>query len=157
MKNYEARTEGLFLSEKQMISITPCGSGKFKPLIHGMCESLTHAGFVVFRPPLHDMTFVQSLQADAGLLAWKGATYAHLQRVAKCDICLIVNPGGYTGVGGTLELGYAVALRKIIVAMQPDTEPARNGLFDFVLNTDDGAQATEAVIKLFRHKTLEPS
>lgn len=129
--------------------ITPCGSGKFKSLVHTLCDRLSDAGFVVLKPPLHDMTFAGTLAEDANLLAWKGATYAHMQRVAKCDVCLIVNPGGYLGVGSTLELGYAVAARKIIVALQPDAEPARQGLYDFVLRTEEPTAVVEALTKRF--------
>lgn len=135
-----------------VFKVTPCGSGKFKPLIHGICEDLENSGFLIFKPPLHNMGFTEGLHADEKLLAWKGATFAHLQRIAKCDVCLIVNPGGYTGVSTTLELGYAVALQKVIVALQHDPEPARESLFDFVLETDSRPQAIERFKLLFQEK-----
>src|SRR5689334_9104719 len=112
-----------------MVILTACGSAKFKVLIHGICGDLSARGLLVLTPPLHNMTFTGALAQDESLLAWKGATFAHLERIAKSDICLMVNPGGYLGNASTLELGYAVALHKLVIALQHDAEPAREGLF----------------------------
>src|SRR4051794_20412016 len=103
-----------------MKRITLCGSGKFKPLIHKVGRGLKERGFIVFVPPLHDMSFTQQLSLEQTLLAWKGATFAHLNRIEKGDICLLINPDGYLGVSSTFELGYAIAKRKLIVALRHD-------------------------------------
>jgi hypothetical protein len=136
----------------EMLTVTPCGSAKFKDLIHEVSDGLVSAGFVVFRPPLHEMAFAVNLAPESSLLAWKGATYAHLQRVAKADICMVINPGGYVGAGATLELGFAVGLRKVIVFLQPDSEPARYGLADFTLETENAAEAVRAMKRIFQIK-----
>src|SRR5271170_8141695 len=104
------------------MKVTVCGSGKFRDLIHAICQDLTRDGLTVLKPPLHDMTFTESLSPEQVLLAWKGATFAHLQRIAVGDVCLFVNPRGYMGASSTLELGAAVAMRKLIIACQHDTE-----------------------------------
>jgi hypothetical protein len=120
-----------------MRSVSVCGSGRFKSLIHDVCAELDARGIVTLKPPLHEMTFADALTEEQRLLAWKGATFAHLQRVAIADICLLINPGGYLGAGTTLELGYAVALRKLIISLQPDTEPARQAVINIVIGTDE--------------------
>ena len=130
------------------MKITICGSGRFKELIHDVCDDLTKEGFVVLKPPLHDMSFTKTLEPDQVLLAWKGATFAHLQRVAIGEVCVIVNPGGYMGTSSTLELGAAVAFRKLIIAFQHDPEPAREGMFHFVLETDDRREAIRKLIRI---------
>lgn len=129
----------LNFEDKTMIIITPCGSGRFKEFIHALSARLEQMGFIVLTPPLHNIDKLTANSADeCKLLAWKGATFAHLHRVGKGDVCLVINPTGYIGLSTTLELGYAVALGKLVVALQHDkAEPAREGLFDFVLETDD--------------------
>jgi nucleoside 2-deoxyribosyltransferase len=78
--------------------------------------------------------------------AWKGATFAHFNRITKADAVLIVNPDGYVGASTTLELGYAVAAGKLVIAMAGDRdEPARGILFDLVLDCSD---VDKAVIEL---------
>lgn len=130
--------------------VTACGSAKYKPLIHEICNKLSGNGLIVLTPPLHDMSFTRNIPDDGALLAWKGATHAHFQRIAKSSLCLMVNPGGYLGVSSTLELGYAVALSKYIVALQHDPEPAREGLFDKVLETENVEVVVNMVVKLSR-------
>lgn len=94
------------------------------------------------------MTFTNALQSDEALLAWKGATFAHLQRISAGDVCLFVNPGGYMGTSSTLELGAAVAQHKLIIAFQHDAELAREGLFNYVLETDDRKDALTRLLSL---------
>lgn len=122
-----------------MITVTVCGSGKNKDVIHGICEGLSNKGFIVLSPPLHDIDgLTKNTDEECKLLTWKGATFAHFNRIETADICLIVNPEGYSGNSTTLELGYAVANRKLIVAMKHDIkEYAREGLFDIILETED--------------------
>lgn len=122
-----------------MITITLCGSGKFREAVHATGKFLQERGVVVLIPPLHQIEqLVADRPEECKQLAWKGATFAHFNRIAKADIVFIVNPDGYVGASTTLELGYAVALGKLIVAMQPDdTEPARNSLFDVILGSSD--------------------
>ena len=64
----------------------------------------------------------------------------------------MVNPNGYLGVGSTLELGYAVALGKLIISLQHDDELARESLFDLVLECEDAGIIAEKVDALFSQK-----
>lgn len=126
-----------------MRTITLCGSGKKRKEIFEAADLLRDQGAFVLAPPLHKIGELFTGQPDESWeLAWKGATFAHLNRIEKADVVFIVNPDGYLGPSTTLELGYAVALRKLIVAMKPDnTEAARTVLIDLVLESNDVADA----------------
>jgi hypothetical protein len=120
-----------------MKSITLCGSGKYKELIHKISEMLIAKNYVVIPPPLHNIDYLTKDQdAEGKLLSWKGATFAHLNRIDKTQICIMINPKGYLGVGSTMELGYASAKNKLIISLQHDTELARESLFNIVLETE---------------------
>ncbi|MGH9931522.1 MAG: nucleoside 2-deoxyribosyltransferase [Pyrinomonadaceae bacterium] len=131
-----------------MITITLCGSGKFREAVHAAGKFLQERGIVVLIPPLHQIEqLVAGRPEECKQLAWKGATFAHFNRIAKADIVFIVNPEGYVGASTTLELGYAVALGKLIFAMQPDSnEPARNGLFDVILGSSDPYESCQDLL-----------
>lgn len=131
-----------------MVTITLCGSGRAREAIHGAGKYLQERGVVVLVPPLHQIEeLVTGRPEECKQLAWKGATFAHFNRIAKADIVLIINPDGYLGASTTLELGYAVALGKLVVAMQTDEiEPARNTLFDLVLGSSDTFQACSELL-----------
>lgn len=131
--------------------VTVCGSGKYKALVHGVCRELSKCGFVVLAPPLHDIDALTKKSTYEGkLLAWKGATFAHLNRISTSDICLMVNPEGYLGVSSTLELGYAVAQGKFVVAMMHDSkELAREAMFNAVLDSDDPETVSNKLKNMF--------
>jgi len=126
-----------------MNRIVICGSGKLREEIFLAGQRLSDAGLQVMVPPLHRIEeLVAGRPAECRELAWKGATFAHFNRIDKSDIVFIVNPNGYIGPSTTLELGYAVARHAYIVAMMPDeTEVARTVLLDRVLNTTDVEEA----------------
>ncbi|MFF0493449.1 nucleoside 2-deoxyribosyltransferase [Nocardia sp. NPDC004068] len=119
--------------------ITLCGSGKMRTEITTAATELRNHGFIVLAPPLHKLdTLFRGQPEESWSLAWKGATFAHLNRIAKADVVFIVNPDGYMGPSTTLELGYAVAMEKYIVGMQPDNaEMARTILLDHIIGTDN--------------------
>ena len=133
-----------------MLTITICGSGKQREAIFASAKYLADLGVVVLAPPLHKMNeLFNQTPEEAQQLGWKGATFAHFNRIAKSDVVYIVNPDGYLGPSTTLELGYAVALKKLVVAMSPDShEPARSVLFDFVLGETDPGEAAVRLVNL---------
>lgn len=137
-----------------MAIITACGSGKNRELIHAICRKLEEKGHVVLTPPLHNIgKYVNGnhMDEEGTLLLWKGATFAHFNRVKTSNICIMVNPGGYLGVGSTLELGYAVSLGKLIIALQHDkNEPARDVLFDVVLENEDPDYVVNKIDELIK-------
>lgn len=133
-----------------MARIVICGSGKLRQEIYQAGRLLSDAGLQVMVPPLHRIEeLVAGRPAECRELAWKGATFAHFNRIDKSDIVFIVNPNGYIGPSTTLELGYAVARRAFIVAMMPDeTELAKTVLLDRVLETTDVAQACKELTEM---------
>ncbi|MCR5729859.1 MAG: nucleoside 2-deoxyribosyltransferase domain-containing protein [Ruminococcus sp.] len=129
--------------------ITVCGSGKNKEFIHRLCDLLSDKGFTVLKPPLHNIAkYKASIDYEAEFLMWKGATHAHLNRIKKSDICIMANFDGYLGVGSSIELGYAAALGKFIIALQHDQELAREALFDFVLETENCIDIVNKIEKM---------
>jgi nucleoside 2-deoxyribosyltransferase len=133
-----------------MSRVVLCGSAKMRDEIFAAGKQLSDSGIQVLTPPLHRIEqLVEGRPAECRELAWKGATFAHFNRIAKSDTVFIVNPNGYVGPSTTLELGYAVALQKYIVAMMPDSqEVARTVLFDLVLGTTNVGQACKELIKI---------
>lgn len=136
-----------------MISITACGSSsKYKKIIHEICDGLQKNGFIVLTPPLHDMNQFSNLNDEGRLLLAKGATFAHFNRIKTTDVCLMINPDGYLGTGSSLELGYAVAEGKLVIALNHDKEYARECLFDIILETEDVAEVVNRITMLLKDK-----
>jgi nucleoside 2-deoxyribosyltransferase len=133
-----------------MSRVVLCGSGKMREEIFAAAKFLASAGLQVLIPPLHHIEeLVEGRPHECRELAWKGATFAHFNRIDKSDIAFIINPDGYIGPSTTLELGYAVAQHKYIVAMMPDTEEiARTVLIDRILETADVEQACKELVKM---------
>lgn len=132
-----------------MSIITACGSGKNKALIHAICEKLEEKGYIVLAPPLHNIgKYSDEMDGEGELLLWKGATFAHLNRIKTADVCIMVNPKGYLGVGSSLELGYAASLGKLVISLQHDEELARESLFDITLESEDADEVVEKVATL---------
>jgi nucleoside 2-deoxyribosyltransferase len=139
-----------------MTRIVICGSGKLREEIFLAGRLLSDEGLQVMVPPLHRIEeLVAGRPAECRELAWKGATFAHFNRIDKSDIVFIVNPNGYIGPSTTLELGYAVARHAYIVAMMPDaTEVAKTVLLDRVLDTADIEQACKELIAIVKGTVL---
>jgi len=135
-----------------MNRIVICGSGKLREEIFLAGRLLSDAGLQVMVPPLHRIEeLVAGRPAECRELAWKGATFAHFNRIDKSDVVFIVNPNGYIGPSTTLELGYAVARHAYIVAMMPDeAELARTVLLDCVLDTTDVERACKELTGLLK-------
>ncbi len=132
-----------------MAIITACGSGKNKELIHKVCSELETRGYIVLTPPLHNIgKYADNVDDEGNLLLWKGATFAHFNRIKTADVCIMINPNGYLGVGSSLELGYAVSLGKLVIALQHDEELARESLFDIVLETENVDEIVEQITKI---------
>ena len=135
-----------------MNRVVICGSGKLREEIFLAGRLLTDAGLQVMVPPLHRIEeLVAGRPAECRELAWKGATFAHFNRIDKSDVVFIVNPNGYIGPSTTLELGYAVARHAYIVAMMPDeAEVARTVLLDCVLETADVDRACKELAAMLK-------
>ena len=126
--------------------VTLCGSGKVRDDVFAAADQLRGMGFTVLCPPLHKLDVIAKDYGPEGLgLVWKGATLAHFSRIAKSDVVFVVNTTGYVGTSTTLEIGYAAALDKVLVAAQHDVESAREGLYDFIAESTDAAEASQRV------------
>lgn len=125
-------------------SIAVCGSGRHIDRIMALCDALEAQGYLVMRPVMGGD--VSHLTPSEALLAWGGAAQKHLRQIRQADICLIANFNGYLGVDSTIELGYASALHKWVVALNHDDELGREALFDRVLETND----VEAIVNSLR-------
>ena len=53
-------------------------------------------------------------------------------------------------MGSSMELGYAVSLGKLVIALRHDEELAREALFDLVLDDEDADSATKKIIATLR-------
>lgn len=129
----------------QAQSIAVCGSARYIAQITALCDALEEQGYVVMRPMMGGD--VSHLSPSEALMVWGGAAQKHLRQIRQADICLIANFDGYLGVDSTVELGYASALHKWIVALNHDDELGREALFDRVLETND----VEAVVNSHLH------
>jgi nucleoside 2-deoxyribosyltransferase len=128
--------------------VTICASARFRAEVHVLSACLEEAGFAVLLPPLHDMSSFAGKDFEVAALAWKGATLAHFDRIAKADVVLMLNPDSYLGVSATLELGVAHARGKLIVAAEDDAdEPARAALFDWVIGSSEPAEVAATLAK----------
>lgn len=126
--------------------VAVCASTRFRAEGHALGTCLEENGFTVLLPPLHDMASLVETNLELADLAWKGATLAHFDRIAKADVVLMLNPGSYLGVSSTLELGVAHARQKLIVAAESDAdEPARAALFDWVIGSSEPAEVAAAL------------
>lgn len=47
---------------------------------------------------------------------------AQLEAIRECDLLYVVNPGGYVGAAACGEIGYAHAMGKLVVTMEPAFE-----------------------------------
>lgn len=130
--------------------VTICCSSRHRDLVTDITRLLRDAGFVVLPPPLHRIAELCGDGPDElRELAWKGATFAHFNRINTADIVLVANPDHYVGSSTTLELGYAVAQNKLIVAMAADgSEPARTVLFDVILDAVTAEDAAAGLVAI---------
>ncbi len=121
-----------------MRSVCVCGSKRFKSEIAKFCSQLSSNGVLVFEPsfdePILEHESFQSAYVTKKI--FKGLTLEHLDWVRKADICFVFNKDNYVGVSVTLEMAYACALGKPVIALNPFTgDPCRDGLIDKVAKT----------------------
>ena len=63
---------------------------------------------------------------------------AWVNEVRKADLVFFFNKNGYLGINTTLELGVAIGMDKIIIALEKDiSEPCRNIYFDAICSTPE--------------------
>ncbi len=121
-----------------MKSVVVCGSKKYRREIASFCKKLEKLGVMVFEPSIQQPIFEnEKIHSDyvTGKL-FKGLTLEHLDWIRKADICYVYNKDSYAGVSVTIEMAYASALGKPIIALEPKTgDPCRDTLIDKVITT----------------------
>ena len=122
-----------------MKSVVICGSRRFKPEIIKFAKDLQKAGTIVFAPYLHEgKEEWQNLSDQYKKFVLLGLTHDHFYKIKMADIVFVYNKDGYSGVSTTLEIGYAMALGKIIYALSEDPdEGCRNILFREIVKSPD--------------------
>ena len=131
-----------------MKSIVICGSRRYKKEINEFADGLEKLGVKVYRPYLHLATHEEwnNLRDDQKVYICGGLTYGHFEKIQKADVVFVYNKDEYSGVSTTLELGYAAALHKPIIALMKDNqEGCRDILFE------NYATTPEELVKLINY------
>jgi nucleoside 2-deoxyribosyltransferase len=122
-----------------MKTVVLCGSMKFKTEMEAFSQQLKKAGVVVYTPHFEaDHKEWDSISKEYQQYVAMGLTFDHLNKIRMADVVFIYNKDGYSGVGVTLEIGYAVALNKPIYALAQDEEICRQVLFrEIILSAEE--------------------
>jgi len=120
-----------------MKSVVICGSRRYKKEMRAFANKLKEAGIIVFEPYLHQgKDEWANLSDQYKRYVLLGLTHDHFYKIKMADVVYIYNKDGYSGVSTTLELGYAMALGKVIYALSEDNdEGCRNILFREIIKT----------------------
>ena len=105
-----------------------CGSRRYKPAILAFADELRRLGVRVIVPFLNERAW-EGIPADFQTYAALGLTLDHFRKIDLADVVYVFNEDGYAGPSTTLELGYAVAVKKPIYARTQDQERTRNVLY----------------------------
>ncbi|HPT08350.1 MAG TPA: nucleoside 2-deoxyribosyltransferase [bacterium] len=115
-----------------MKSIVICGSSRFAKEAKLFKQKLEKLGAQVYFPNFYRSSggdWSRIHEFDKKFVAM-GLTYDHFNKIKLADVVFVFNKDGYSGVGTTLEIGYAVALNKPIYALSDkDPELCRHILF----------------------------
>lgn len=93
-------------------------SKQFYPLAESVVARLKARGARVFHPYFH--LDHDALERDAH--AKSAVTLRHFPEIDECDVLYALLPGGYIGCSVTIELSYAYARGKRVVASEPPDE-----------------------------------
>lgn len=121
-----------------MKSVTICASKKYAAEMQAFAAELRDLGVLTFEPnfsePIPEASEFSSNHVRS--MIFKGITFEHFEWIRRADVCYVLNMDEYCGVSVTLEMGFAFALGKIIIARSPKTgDPCRDALIDFVVAT----------------------
>ena len=127
-----------------MKSVVVCGSKRFKDEIAVFCRELEKLGVLVFEPSIQQPILEdETIHSDyvTGVI-FKGLTLEHFDWIRKAEVCYVYNKDDYAGVSVTLEIAYAAALGKPIIALNSKTgDPCRDALIDKVIKTPEALAA----------------
>ncbi|OGG03936.1 hypothetical protein A2W14_05720 [Candidatus Gottesmanbacteria bacterium RBG_16_37_8] len=96
-----------------------CGSFKFYHQMENVAAKLRSAGFKVIVPqPSHirhgaNPQMLKDKYDMSTLTKWEGqGAFSHLENIRRSDIVYIFNKNSYLGPAVTVEIGFALALKK---------------------------------------------
>jgi len=121
-----------------MKSVVVCTSKKYKHEVSKFCRELEKLGILVFEPSFEETipekAFFHSDYVTSKI--FKGLTLEHFDFIRKSEVCFVYNKDDYVGVSVTLEMAYAAALGKPILALSRRTgDPCRDILIDKIIKT----------------------
>lgn len=124
-----------------MKTVTICGSSRFAKEIREFAQELRNLGIVVYEPHLYRASggvWSDVSDFDKPLVA-SGLTRDHFYKIELCDYVYVMNIGGYSGVSTSMEIAYAVAMKKPVYALsEKDDEVCRKILFSgYIDNAKD--------------------
>ena len=100
-----------------------CGSFKFYNQMEWVAGELRQSGYQVIVPQPshirhgHKPEELKSKYDKKTLTKWEGeGAFSHLENIRKSDLVYIFNKNSYLGPAVTVEIGYALALKKIILS-----------------------------------------
>ncbi len=121
-----------------MKSVTLSGSRKFKKEMRDFAEKLKSLGVTVLAPYHHSgQDEWKDLDPQLQKFVALGLSHDHFYKIAMADVMFVYNPKGYIGNSTTLEIGYAVAMKKPIYALHNDEELCRHVLFREIIDTPE--------------------
>ncbi len=123
-----------------MKSVVICGSSRFASEMREFAAKLKELGVVVYEPHLYRAAggvWNEIKEFDRQFVAL-GLTHDHFYKMQMADVVYVMNKDGYAGVSTTMEIGYAVALKKPVYAFEEaDEEPCRKVLFSQIIKTPE--------------------
>ncbi len=109
-----------------------------------VCAALAEAGAVVLSParsevvnPDDEFVLLQTDLWEWGEPEIKHVEDAVLRKIAGGDFVYVCNPDGYVGLSTAFEIGYAVSLRRPVIAMCPPADPTLLRYIDAVAAPDE--------------------
>lgn len=122
-----------------MKTVVICGSRRFKEEVKEFSEKLREMGATVYAPHHHSgQNDWENLSPDYQKFVALGLTHDHFYKINMADIVFVYNKDGYIGPSATLEIGFAVGVKKPIYALSPDTdELCRHTLFREIISTPE--------------------
>ena len=108
-------------------------SRRFYPEARTLCEALRAEGHRVFHPYFD--RDASAIESDPALKI--AVTREHFPELDASDVVYALLPGGYTGTSVAMELTYAFARGKRILASEPSAEFAVRAVVDAVVEPED--------------------
>ncbi|OGG17156.1 hypothetical protein A3D78_03770 [Candidatus Gottesmanbacteria bacterium RIFCSPHIGHO2_02_FULL_39_14] len=122
------------------LTICFCGSFKFYTQMEKEAEKLRHFGFKVIVPQPshirhgHKPQMLKDKFDKITLQKWEGeGAFSHLENIRESDYVYIFNKNSYLGPAVTVEIGFALALKKRIFSYAPVSDITVTNFIEKVL------------------------